>query len=464
VTNAVALQRSVSDMITEYEEKSAALAREIESFNQATRRLEVSACVGGAYGGSVFGRGAPSVYEKDLRQTLLVSGWKAIYDRLSIARIASPKDKAQWERTVANPPPLTIENAVATFGDYLLRARWHILRGLAEVFSDLDPAYKSHSKVKVGVAGLPKRVILTNVGSFGSWGRERLIAIVNALAAYRGEVFVDHTELRELDNLHTGFGHKAGEVLLCRREVKTYRNGKDEVVVFPDRGITVRKFKNGNAHVIFDMAALLDINRALAEFYGEVLPDVEEEDAKPRASTAVSKDLAFYPTPVAVIDTVLRAAGIEDRTGWRGDRLPVLRCLEPSCGDGRIMDAIRGLGHHAFGYEVHAGRAAEAMARGNRVVVGNFLEALEPTRGGGFDRVVMNPPFAGQHWRKHLAHAKKFVAPAGVLVCILPATAHYDHDVTAEFGGSWHDLPVASFAESGTNVPTGYLVWGAPRQ
>ena len=51
-------------------------------------------------------------------------------------------------------------------------------------------------------------------------------------------------------------------------------------------------------------------------------------------------------------------------------------------------------------------------------------------------------------------HALKFLKPGGVLVSILPATAHYDH---GELEGEWRDLPVASFAEAGTNVPTGML-------
>lgn len=457
--NAIALQRTVADMVREYDEKSAAISDAGESFKAAVSSLGMACSIGGAYGGSLFHHGAPVVDDRAMRKVLLISGWKAIYARLSIDRIATAKDKAQWERTIADPPPLTIENAVATFGDYLLRARWHILRGLAEVFADLDPAYKSHSKVKIGVAGLPKRIILTNVGSYG-WGRDKLVGVINALAAYRGEPFVEHADFHDLDQLSSVFGNKAGTVRIGGRTIEVYRNGKTEKFTSIDRGVEVRKFQNGNAHVIFDPPTLLDINRALAEFYGEVLPDAEEDGAKPRASTAVSKDLAFYPTPTAVIDEVLRAVGIEPRREWERDRVPALRVLEPSCGDGRILDEIRARGHKAIGIEVHAGRAAQAKAKGHAVVVGNFLEhAAAPD----FDRVVMNPPFSGSHWRKHVRHALGFLKPGGVLVAILPATAHYDHDVTKEFGGRWEDLPVASFAESGTNVPTGYLVVSARR-
>lgn len=66
----------------------------------------------------------------------------------------------------------------------------------------------------------------------------------------------------------------------------------------------------------------------------------------------------------------------------------------------------------------------------------------------------MNPPFYGRHYVKHVQHALRFLKPGGTLVSILPATAHYDHD---ELKGEWRDLPVASFADAGTNVPTGLL-------
>lgn len=66
----------------------------------------------------------------------------------------------------------------------------------------------------------------------------------------------------------------------------------------------------------------------------------------------------------------------------------------------------------------------------------------------------MNPPFYGRHYLHHVRHALKFLRPGGVLVAILPATAWYDHD---ELKGEWQDLPVASFAAAGTNVPTGMI-------
>lgn len=432
--NAIALQRSVRDMIAEYEAKDAALLDEIAAFKDAVTRLDVSTCVAGHYGGQIWGRGGtPYVHDTDLRKALLVSAWKAIYDRCEIDRIASADDKRKWAMTIANPPPLTPENAFATLGDYLVRTRFHILRGLAECFTQLDPAYKSHSKVKIGVEGLPKRVILRSLGAFDSYGRDRLRDILNALAAYRGENVVDRSEFDGLDKLCGYFTRRAGSVVI--------------------RGLTVKVFLNGNGHLIFDEASRLDINRALAEFYGEVLPDAPDPNAKAAPSTAVAKDLQFYPTPAKVIEEVLYRRGLDPVDEARGHA--PLDVLEPSCGDGRVMDAIRARGHRVLGVEVDPERAATARAKGHVVLTANFLEQPAEQR---FDVVFMNPPFYGTHWQKHVRHALRFLKPGGRLVAILPASAHYDHDVTGEFGGSWHDLPVASFAESGTNIPTGYLM------
>lgn len=452
--NQIARQRTVADLIDEYEEKLANAPAAIEAVKTAWSSLEMAASIGGKFGGSIS-RHTPSVSEHDVKAALLKSGWRAIYDRCQIDQIASADDKRLFERTFENPPELTYDNAKATFGDYLMRPRFHVLRGLAEVFSHLDPAYKSHSKVKVGVSGLPKRVIVSNVSGYGSYGRDKIRDLINALAAYRGDRLAAHNEFAGLDALHKWDGGIAGEVVLDGSHHVTKDEDGMEIKA-PNRGVTIRKFQNGNAHVIFDKHALLDINRALAEFYGDVLPDAEEEDAKPQASTAVSKDLQFYWTPEAVAERLCDRAGIY-KPRYTGDELKPYRVLEPSCGDGRIMDELRARNCRPFGIEVHAGRAAEARAKGHHVLTGNFLE--QPPR-EEFDFVVMNPPFYGRHYVKHVNHALKFLKPGGTLVAVLPATAHYDHQ---ELKGRWEDLPTASFSEAGTNVPTGILSIGKAR-
>lgn len=445
--NELARQSTVLDMIEEYETKAANIDAAIRAYNDACTAVEMAGTIMGTYVEPVL-KGRASVHARDMRKNLLSSGWKAIYGRLNIDRIATAKDKKLFERTLADPPELTFDNAKATFGPYLENPRAHILRGLAETFADLDPAYKSHSKVKIGVKGLPKRVILSSFGSYyGTYGRDKLRDIVNALAAYRGQPLMEHPEFRLIDEAH----RTGDDAVLDGRPAPVYRDGKDDLEPMPDRGITIRKFGNGNAHVFFDAAAQLDINRALAEFYGEVLPDIDPDKPERTPSTAVATDLQFYWSPAPVIAAALELAGVWNLPEWKYNPPAPLRILEPSCGDGRIMEAIRARGHRVFGIEYHAGRAAEARAKGHNVLTANFLEQPATPE---FDVVVMNPPFYGRHYVKHVRHAVKFLKPGGTLVSILPATAWYDH---GELEGEWRDLPVGSFAEAGTNVPTGIL-------
>jgi SAM-dependent methyltransferase len=449
-SNMPALPTTVADLIAEYDMKTAGIENSIARFEAAFVDLERSATVAGTYAEPVASK--PGLHAETLRKNLLKSGWKAIYGRLQIDRIASAKDKQLFERTIADPPPLTFDNAKATFGDYFERPRFHILRGLAEVFAALDPAYKSHSKVRIGVKGLPKRVILNGWGDFScGYARDRFRDIINALAAYQGKVPFAYVEVRAIEA-----AHKLGEdaVLDGRTYTVPPRHQGDRAEAFTtiDRGMTVRKFANGNAHLFFDKWTLLDINKALAEFYGDVLPDAEDDGAELRHGTAVAKDLQFYWSPPAVVDAALDFAGIGGSECYSfGREMPEYRVLEPSCGDGRIMDELVARNCSVLGFEVDAGRADAARAKGHAVVTGNFLEQ-EPVP--EFDKVVMNPPFYGRHYVKHVRHALRFLKPGGTLVSILPATAHYDHGV---LDGEWRDLPVASFAEAGTNVPTTML-------
>lgn len=429
----LALQRSLAEVVAEYEQKTATLHKSIGDFEAAGAILKREATIAGTWGGVAIDTG--SIYERMLADSLLKSAWRHVYAGLKIESIASAKDKKLFEQSFENPPPFTLSNIRATFGDYLLNPRGNILRGLAEVFCDLDPAYKSHDKVRIGVKGLPKRIILNCCGDwYHGYGSNRVRDILNALASYQGKPLITSQEMRAL--WHNG------EVMRVDGEHTFQDRYNSETIRIIGRGVWLRRFSNGNGHLFFDASTLRDINLALAEFYGDVLPDCSEEkpDQK-RQSTAVSKDLQYYPTPAKVVHRVMADLWIK-----KGEKV-----LEPSCGCGRFLDALRSAGAEAFGIEVDSGRAALCRAKGHKVLVRNFLETA-PT--GDYDRVVMNPPFYGKHYAKHVEHALKFLKPGGQLTAILPASARYDHGL---LDGRWHDLPVGSFMESGTNINTTVL-------
>lgn len=416
-----ALPRNLGSVIEEYESKFEQTEKHIAGYKSAIEAMELNCCVSGTYVENVVKSSfPPSAIE--VKRNLLKSAWKHVYNVLNLNEIASISDKKSFEMALADPAPFTKENIVATFGDYVANPRFHILKGLAEVFCRLDPFYKSHSNMQIGVKGLPKRVIINKNYSSSNFNRDEVHNLVNAVAVVEGRTHVGYDIISQIENE-------------CRKAPYEYD------------GFTFKQYVNGNTHVHFSPNKLNLVNRALAEFYGDVLPDAPQETESKKASTEVSKDLQFYPTPKPVVHKVLNQVSFMD-----GDRV-----LEPSCGEGAIMDELVLLEQKItlIGVECDHGRASKAKAKGHSVITDNFLQT-NPT--GDFDKVVMNPPFYGKHYIKHVEHAAKFLKQAGTIACILPATARYNHNLLPS-GGTWYDLPVASFKESGTNIPTGFYVW-----
>jgi hypothetical protein len=452
------IPRRLEAWIAEYEAKLAAVPEALAAFENACATIRLAACVGGTWGEQTIdtGRGiSASTMERSIR----VSAWRHFISDLRLDAIMSAADKKRVDQMLADPLPFDRESIRAVLGDHIADPRNAILRGLAEVFTGLDPAYKSHEKVKIGVKGLPKRVVIYGFGGFignryHHGGRDKVRDILNALAAYQRKPLVTNAELAALD--------QDGDALKDAREVldphesehvhrrRAERGEPPKKIRTVGRGVWLKTFQNGNGHLFFAPDALRDINLALAEFYGDVLPDcpdADEDRPAPRhVGTAVSKDLQFYPTPQSVIDGIVAELG-----DIRGKRV-----LEPSCGDGRIMDALRAKGARVCGVEVDPARAERAKEKGHAAYCGNFLEVQPGALGlwGDFDMVVMNPPFYGRHYSKHVRHALRFLKPGGKLVAILPATARYDHGLLDDLAPDWRDLPVGAFAESGTNVCT----------
>jgi hypothetical protein len=421
-------RRKPSAIVAEYEAKKSAIDQAMEEWERSKTALSMACSIGGTFGHDRLPVG--HVTKSDAERVLLKSAWRHLYELYALGDIIPAADKRRIEMMFEKPPAFTVDNIREQFGEYVADPWGTILRGLAEVFCSLDPAFKSHEKVKIGVKGLPKRVILSNVSGYGSWGRDRLRDILNALAAYQGKRLVEYAELEAVFK---------DETALLKPWHQVDVRGKYQE--YPARGVWLKRFNNGNGHLFFEPDTLADVNRALAQYYGDVLPDAPSQDVKKQTGTEVSKDLQYYPTPTKVVAEVVSNLG----------NIKGLTVLEPSCGCGRFLDALRRAGADCYGIEVDAGRAAQARAKGHTVFRGNFLEA-SPAKSR--DLVVMNPPFYGRHYEKHVRHALKFLKPGGKLVAILPASARYDHGGLDDLRPRWSDLPVGAFSESGTNINT----------
>lgn len=465
--NALSIPRRLEAWIAEYEAKLAAIPAAIAEFEASCTAVRIAACVGGAWGEERIAEGCVP-YASTMERSLLRSAWRHFIAELNLNDVMSAEDKRRVEQMLASPLPFDRDSIRAVFGDHIANPHAAILRGMAEVFTALDPAYKSHEKMKIGVKGLPKRVIIGGLNDYGGGlGWDRIRNIINALAAYQRKPLVAGVDMAAL--------REDGEALRDAREVldpydsahvhrrRAEAGEPPKTIRTVGRGVWLKRFQNGNGHLFFAPEALRDINMALAEYYGDVLPDCPDwqdgERPEPRAkSTEVVRDLQFYPTPEAVIERLIEGLDL------RGKRI-----LEPSCGDGRIMDALRAKGADVWGVEIDRCRAMEARAKGHKVIRDNFLTfdpgvCLDGCTPFLFDMVVMNPPFYGKHYAKHVRHALRFLNPGGTLTAILPATARYDHGLLDDLKPQWQDLPVGAFSESGTNVCTTICTIRKPKE
>lgn len=160
----------------------------------------------------------------------------------------------------------------------------------------------------------------------------------------------------------------------------------------------------------------------------------------------------FFPTPRPVIDRMIEAAGIE----------PGMKVLEPSAGKGDIVDALADRGVDVEAVEVRPALRDLLEAKGHKLVGGDFMET-SPAEGGGYDRVLMNPPFERGQDIDHVRHAFEQLKPGGRLVAVMSAgsfqrTRGKETAFRAwldDVGGTAEDLPEGSFTGAGAFRQTG---------
>lgn len=168
---------------------------------------------------------------------------------------------------------------------------------------------------------------------------------------------------------------------------------------------------------------------------------------------------AFY-TPADLAAKMVALAGIDSS----------MRVLEPSAGKGAIAKELLARKPAFLALVENDPVAVEALHALSiqygpmRVDACDFLSTTAPFLGGGFDAIVMNPPFSNSQDVKHVTHAAAMLKPGGVIVAIMSAgvrfratKAYIDFGafLGAYFEGTtFEDLPGGTFRESGTEVNT----------
>jgi len=151
------------------------------------------------------------------------------------------------------------------------------------------------------------------------------------------------------------------------------------------------------------------------------------------------------------------------------DQLPPLagkRILEPSAGLGRLYAAIRNVSCDCSitlvenapqcAAELYQLTAPDDAAQ---LVQADFLACDRDRLGGGFDVVLMNPPFKLGTDIKHIEHALTLLNPGGTLVSLCYAGSKQRAAFENSPRCSWSLLPPASFKESGTRADVAMVVF-----
>jgi len=371
---------------------------------------------------------------------LCLTGMEHMMDRTA-------KDEL-YDQLCNDVPEVSEDTIYATFDGLRKDAYLIFQRGLARAFIDLDRRFRSHDAFKIGA-----RIILTNVfNERGNWGhysmRDTICDVERVFAVLDG----NKPDPRGLINaIDEGRGRNLNPRQSCT-ESEYFR---------------IRTYMNGNAHLWFTRDDLVGkANGVLADYYGEVLPDgvpadVTDKDIRER-STVLCKDLGFYPTPEAVVEKLLSDLYINEGS----------RVLEPSAGTGNIVRHLLKTGAGVDAVEVDAGRVLvlQELSRAHKrltVLHANFLRMIPVP---AYSHVVMNPPFHGTLYMQHVLLGFEFLRPGGKLVAILPATVEFGeskaHDTFRAwakkhsdcYGSPFRDLPMESFASSGTRINTVYVV------
>lgn len=160
----------------------------------------------------------------------------------------------------------------------------------------------------------------------------------------------------------------------------------------------------------------------------------------------------FFPTPTDLADRLVEKAEIQPRH----------MLLEPSAGQGALLDAVkRKFGNakleHYWAVEIMPENRKALTDKGYDVFASDFDALLIGDK--HFDRVIMNPPF--RRAPAHILKAYSVLKEGGRLVAIAPAgvTFRQDRDyklvrALAEESGWIEELPEGSFHEVGTDVNT----------
>lgn len=127
----------------------------------------------------------------------------------------------------------------------------------------------------------------------------------------------------------------------------------------------------------------------------------------------------FYPTPEAIFEYITQYTALS----FFGASQKSVRVLEPSAGEGSLIRQLLAFGEEegrnfvVDGYDIDPLNVIFCQEAGLNVTQADFL-TISPS--AEYDLVLMNPPFNGDEFIKHIRHAQQFLKPEGMLISVVP--------------------------------------------
>ena len=183
---------------------------------------------------------------------------------------------------------------------------------------------------------------------------------------------------------------------------------------------------------------------------GEIIFDCIENGVDVTEKYKWQEETQFYPTPEKVAKRVVELAEIKEG----------MSLLEPSAGTGNLLDAVP-VHCHILCVEPLMENSDVLRKKGYNHTVETFESFKEKTT-QKFDRIIMNPPFAGQKDALHLMMAYELLKQNGVLTAIISENAlYYQTEISdtlrsflKEHNAHIENVPSNAFEESGTTIET----------
>lgn len=140
--------------------------------------------------------------------------------------------------------------------------------------------------------------------------------------------------------------------------------------------------------------------------------------------------MQYYATPIPIVEEMITLSNLTKNSV----------ILEPSAGDGRIIQAVnkQGLKNKVYAVEINTTLAYNLVDFTDNVYMGEFETFYEKHKLNknrlGITNVIMNPPFSNQRDALHIQMAFDLLQPGGRLVAIASENSlYYDTDVTRNF-------------------------------